>query len=170
MNWNESEVDREPKGDADGGQFAKGDGGGGSGEVEDGEGGGDVAGVSEWGEAFPQFTGKPAEAIEHLMKEKRGYVPGAFWHEDLGPVDLPWGHGGDDGFGVAHILEQRNYRGEDGETLIRQLPKLFRGGQIIPGGAHSPDRVFIVHKEHGAIISLERRGKKTNWLLTAFYR
>ena len=42
-----------------------------------------------FGTAFPAFSGKPKEAIEHLMKVKEGHVPAAFHKEGLGDIDLP---------------------------------------------------------------------------------
>lgn len=48
-----------------------------------------------FGKAFPEYSGKPAEAIEHLLKEKTGHVPAAFSKEGLGDIDLPYGKGGE---------------------------------------------------------------------------
>ncbi|WP_302580373.1 DUF2213 domain-containing protein, partial [uncultured Desulfovibrio sp.] len=64
-----------------------------------------------FGPVFSAFRGKPSEAIEHLLKEKKGHVPGAFHKEGLGDIDLPYGEGGKKGFGLAHIIERRNAQG-----------------------------------------------------------
>ncbi len=37
-----------------------------------------------------EFSGKPKEAIAKLMDEKRGYVPEAFYHPEIGHIDLVW--------------------------------------------------------------------------------
>ena len=77
-----------------------------------------------FGPAFPAFKGKPEEAIEHLLKEKKGHVPGVFHKEGLGDIDLPYGEGGKKGFGLAHIIERREQSGLDGTAypVKRELP------------------------------------------------
>ncbi|MCL2001612.1 MAG: hypothetical protein FWG74_09270, partial [Planctomycetes bacterium] len=159
--WDESKHPR-----ADDGKFGAG-GGGGKAEDEGSE--GEVADVSEWGEAFPEFTGKPAEAIEHLMKEKRGYVPGAFHRDDLGPIDLPWGKEGKNGFGVTHIIERRNEQGHDGEAFVRDLPELVSDGICFERKGF-PNKKFIAHEGKEAIIRLDWDRKKKTWIASAFYR
>jgi len=122
---------------------------------------------SAFGEAFANFTGRPAEAIEHLLKEKRGHVPGAFFKEGHGEIDLPWGHGGNDGFGLAHIIEERNNDGFDGEAFVRLLPKIVDEGRW-EERENRPGRAYIVHEESEAVIRLDWDNQERTWLLTAY--
>lgn len=85
--WNETEHDRDKDG-----KF-KGNGGGNKPD--------DDKGIdTEYGEAFPKYSGKPKEAIEHLLKVRRGYVPAAFRRNDIGDIDLVWGNRW---YGLRHI-------------------------------------------------------------------
>jgi hypothetical protein len=54
------------------------------------------------GEKFEGFKGQ--DAINKLMKEKRGHIPDAFYRDDLGDIALIWG---DETTGLAHIIKRR---------------------------------------------------------------
>ncbi|MDR2946429.1 MAG: hypothetical protein LBV79_06765 [Candidatus Adiutrix sp.] len=120
-----------------------------------------------FGEAFTDFQGRPDEAVEHLLAVKRGHVPGAFYREELGNIDLPWGKGGSQGFGLAHIIERRNSDGYDGEAFARSLPRIIQEGRVEQRPKY-PGRVFIVHDASEAIVRLEWDSDKKTWLLTAY--
>lgn len=158
--WDEAKHPR-----ADDGKFGKGSGGESGGSEDESP----FADVREWGEAFPQYSGKPAEAIEHLMREKSGYVPGAFERNDIGPIDLPYGKGGKGGYGIAHIIERRNQQGFDGESFVRDLPKLVSEGVLFKREEY-PNKRFIAHEGKEAIIRLDWNRQKKTWIATAFYR
>lgn len=55
------------------------------------------------GEEFKGYKGQ--DAVDKLLKEKRGHVKGAFHRDDIGDIDLFWGS---DTVGLQHIIEQRN--------------------------------------------------------------
>lgn len=120
-----------------------------------------------FGPVFSAFRGKPSEAIEHLLKEKKGHVPGAFHKEGLGDIDLPYGEGGKKGFGLAHIIERRNAQGMNGEAFVRQLPTLVKEGKIEKRESY-PGRAYIVHEKMEAAIRLDWNGKERNWMVTAY--
>ncbi len=131
------------------------------------EGGGKDA---EYGEAFPQFKGKPKKAIEHLLKVRRGYVPGAFYRKDLGHIDLVWGNRH---FGLRHIEKRRLETGQDFKALMKDLPEIIEKGELLDDGENK-DMKIIMHKGKRAIIKLiwePKYGKRTdrNWLFTAYY-
>ena len=120
-----------------------------------------------FGMAFPAFSGKPKEAIEHLMKTKEGHVPAAFHKKGLGDIDLPWGKAGKKGFGLAHIIERRNQSGMDGEAFARSLPVLIRDGRV-ETRPNYPGRAYIVSEKAETAIRLEWDGKRRNWIVTAY--
>lgn len=120
-----------------------------------------------FGPAFPALKGKPNEAIQHLLSEKRGHVPGAFHKEGLGDIDLPYGQGGKKGFGVAHIIERREQSGLDGESFIRQLPRLMEEGRV-EKRENYPGRAYIVHEKMEAAVRLDWDGYARNWMVTAY--
>jgi len=125
------------------------------------------AGEDAFGTAFPAFSGKPKEAIEHLLKVKEGHVPAAFHKEGLGDIDLPWGKEGKKGFGLAHIIERRNEQGVNGVDFVRQLPHMIRDGSV-EHRENYPNRAYIVSKDNETVIRLEWDGKRRAWLLTAY--
>lgn len=145
------------------GKFGKG---GGSGGAQEGNGGG-KSGEKAFGPTYTAFKGKPEEAIKHLLKEKNGYVPGAFHKEGLGDIDLPYGKAGKGGFGLAHIIERRNQDGFDGEEFVKKLPKIIREGRIEerPG---FPGRKYIVHNKSEAVIGLTWHEESRNWVISAY--
>ncbi len=120
-----------------------------------------------FGPSFSAFKGKPREAIEHLLKEKKGHVPGAFHKEGMGDIDLPYGRGGKKGFGLAHIIERRNEDGKDGLEFVKKLPEIIREGTVEEREGF-PGRKYIVHNKNEAVVRLEWDGKSRNWILTAY--
>lgn len=120
-----------------------------------------------FGPAYPAFKGKPHEAIEHLLKEKSGHVPGAFHKDGLGDIDLPYGKGGKDGYGLAHIIERREKSGLDGTQFVRELPKLVEEGRV-EHRTSAPGRAYIVHEKMEAAIRLDWDDKARNWMVTAY--
>ena len=113
--WKESEHDRDENG-----RF-KGNGGNNKEDNIESE-------KTEYGEAFPQFKGKPKQAIEHLLKVRRGYVPGAFHRDDIGDIDLVWGN---KHYGLKHIEKQRNKKGQDFNKLMEEITDVIEHGKII---------------------------------------
>lgn len=117
-----------------------------------------------FGEAFPEFTGKPEQAIEHLLKVKKGYVPGAFHKEGLGAIDLVWG---DSSMGLQHIIERRNEQGMNGVEFTKRIPQIIASGKVEPDEGDLNKRVIISEKEK-AVIKLTWDEKKRVWLVSAF--
>ena len=127
------------------------------------------AGGDVFGTAFPAFSGKPKEAIEHLIKTKEGHVPAAFHKEGLGDIDLPWGKMGKGGFGLAHIIERRDQSGDDGVAFVRKLPTIISEGKTEQREGF-PGRVYVVANDGNAeaVVSLSYLGKERMWLLTGY--
>jgi hypothetical protein len=123
--------------------------------------------IDPFGEAFTEFSGKPEQAIEHLLKERRGHVPGAFYKEGLGDIDLPWGKTGRKGFGLAHIIEHRTKHGYDGEAFVRMLPGIIANGKIIRPSEYE-SRAYIIDAENKVVLRLDWDDKSHVWLLTAY--
>lgn len=124
-------------------------------------------GADPFGPAYAAFSGKPAEAIEHLLKVRQGHVPAAFHKEGLGDIDLPWGKGGSKGNGLAHIIERRNKEGLDGIAFVRSLPEIIERGDVEHREGY-PGRAYIVDGKSEAVIRLDWDGEKRAWLVTAY--
>ncbi len=115
----------------------------------------------DFGPEYTQFSGKPDEAIDHLIAQKQGEVPAAIDKEGLGPIDLVWGKGGAKGYGLAHVIEKH------GEEVAKQIPQIIRDGEVLPHPATS-DRAIIETRDHQAIIRLDWNGRAKRWLVTAY--
>ena len=106
-------------------------------------------------------------AIETLLKNKKGFVPKAFYKEGIGNIDLVWGRGGKKGYGLAHIIDQRNGNGLNGEEFARKLPEIIKNGAI-ERQANQPNIAFIRNDKDSALIKLVWDDSRRKWVVTAF--
>ena len=156
--WKESEHDRDENG-----RF-KGNGGNNKEDNIESE-------KTEYGEAFPQFKGKPKQAIEHLLKVRRGYVPGAFHRDDIGDIDLVWGN---KHYGLKHIEKQRNKKGQDFNKLMEEITDVIEHGKIIDDEWNENMKV-IVDETKKILIKLtwddeKVENKNRNWLFNGYFK
>jgi hypothetical protein len=112
---------------------------------------------------------KGQAAVDLLLKEKNGYVKGAFHRSEIGDIDLVWGKGGEDGFGLQHIIERRRDKKQDIRDLLSTLPVVIKQGHVkkylVEGKGN---RWIISYGDKRAVISPNLRGNKMNFVLTAF--
>lgn len=136
-----------------------------------------------FGKAYNEYSGKPKEAIEYLLKEKNGYVPNAIYKEGIGNIDIIWGEAGTGkgGYGLAHIIRRRNEEGNNGEEFVKQLPDIIEHGKIYSKIAqidnegryirkNEEDRVYIGTRDKEIVIRLTWNDETHNWLLTGYIR
>ena len=121
----------------------------------------------DWGIAYRNESSKPEQAIERLLKEKQGFVPNAMYRRELGNIDFVWGTGGKKGYGLAHIIDQRNSEGLNGINFVKQLPNLIKKGKIIKN-IKQPNIIFIQNNNDSALIKLVWNSYKRKWIVTAF--
>lgn len=136
-----------------------------------------------FGKAYNEYSGKPKDAIEYLLKEKNGYVPNAIYKEGIGNIDIVWGEAGTGkgGYGLAHIIRRRNEEGNNGEEFVKQLPDIIEHGKIYSKIAqidnkgryvrkNEEDRVYIGTRDKEIVIRLTWNDETHNWLLTGYIR
>lgn len=136
-----------------------------------------------FGKAYNEYSGKPKEAIEYLLKEKNGYVPNAIYKEGIGNIDIIWGEAGTGkgGYGLAHIIRRRNEEGNNGEEFVKQLPDIIEHGKIYSKIAkinnkgsyvrkNEEDRVYIGTRDKEIVIRLTWNNETNNWLLSGYIR
>ncbi len=70
--------------------------------------------VGMFGPIYRQFKNEPKKAIKFLRKVKKGECKDALYRPETGYVDIVWGNGGKDGFGLCHIIDEH-------EAEIKQL-------------------------------------------------
>ncbi|GKT28924.1 DarB-like antirestriction protein, partial [Aduncisulcus paluster] len=109
------------------------------------------------GPRVDEFSGKPKEAIAKLMDEKRGYVPEAFYHPEIGHIDLVWGN---KNYGLAHILHKHDPK------ILGRLEAMLKKGEVnvVKYGENAEVRLG----NNKAVVALQWRGESKSWLLTAF--
>ncbi len=90
----------------------------------------DEAIPKEWGKNYSEFKGDGVGAINKLLEVRSGHVEGAFHKQDLGDIDLVWGKGGKDGYGLEHILEKREKQytrlGLNAEQIKQRTDELLK--------------------------------------------
>ena len=113
------------------------------------------------GEEFKGYKGQ--QAVDKLMKEKRGHVKGAFHRDDIGDFDLLWGN---DSLGLQHILMRRKEQGIDGKDFVSDLANVVQHGAFRKKNDRGNFEFF--HKGKVAVVSPELWGNKITFLVTAF--
>jgi phage-related protein (TIGR01555 family) len=122
----------------------------------------------------PEYTGvKGQAAIDLLLKEKRGYVKGAFTRSDLGDIDLMWGSKKAK-IGLEHIIAERQKRKRDPKELLSELTKVIEQGYLGKDANGKPitngyGRWEIYLDNKVAVITPDIRGNKMIAVLTAYY-
>lgn len=115
-------------------------------------------GTGEFGPIFEGVCGK--EAVDFLIAQGKGEVRDAFYHKDIGHIDLIWGKGGENGYGLEKILHKH-------PEAIPRLAEVVTTSRIVD---QIPDRVIMVHQESGqrTIIDLEFNYNIRNWVVTSY--
>lgn len=105
---------------------------------------------------------KGADAIDAILKEKKGYVREAFHRKDIGGIDLFWG---DEGVGLRHIIKQRQEQGIPIEPFLKKLPDVIENGTL----RTNREGNFEIWKDgHTAVVYPVFKGNKVQFLFTAF--
>ena len=120
------------------------------------------------GEEFKGVKGQ--DAIDKIMKEKRGHVKAAFHRDDIGDIDLIWGNGN---VGLSHIIQQRETEKEGHvEEILSHLSLATEKGEFKK--KNDRGNFEFVHKENGlkylVIIAPEYHNNKMTYVLSAFRR
>ncbi len=118
-----------------------------------------------FGEEFTGVKGK--DAIEKLIKEKRGHVKNAFERPEIGGIDLVWG---DKNGGLFHTIQKRDKLFEQGKGIIAGIDMARKIPEIIHKGEFNQDedgRLNIDYKGYRVGLTPQYFGQKVNWIVTA---
>ena len=159
-------------------------------DTETGElllGGGDIENEQrirpeEWGTAYTEYSGKGQKAVNFLLDKKEGYVPDVITVAGYG-VDIPYGEHNTyktngkkkKGYGIAHIIDERNEQGINGEEFVKNelipLLKTKITEQIKADKKDSKPKALMVYtQDKEGVIMLDWKGKRNAWLLTGYYK
>ena len=122
-----------------------------------------------------KIIAKAREAMAELIETKKDKY-GAIEVPDIGLIDFLWGKPGKlnkirnryfEGFGISHIIAQRNLQGIDGEALAMQIPEILILGKIVKHyGSPGNKRVNISYL--GKTVVIKKEGGSNHWIITAF--
>ncbi len=117
------------------------------------------------GEEYKGYKGQ--EAIDKLMKEKRGHVKGAFTRKDIGDIDLIWGN---ENMGLCHIIKRRKEENSnmDIDKFLSNLTEVIEQGRFLK--INDKARFEFGYNKKIVVIEPKDVNGKTTFLLTAFKR
>ena len=122
--------------------------------------------IKEFGTNYAEFYHDGKGAIDKLLTERDGQVAGAFYRKELGDITLPWGEVSQSGnkikgYGLAKIIKKH------GVEILNELPNVFKTGALIKQN----DVHYRIESGNYVVgLSAEFKGKKHNFVLTAFER
>jgi len=112
-----------------------------------------------FGEIFHGYTNRPEAAIDKLMSERRGEVPDAFVHPELGNIAFVYGN---EQMGLRHIEVKH-------PEMLARIPDILRTGRLVRDDGSVP-RAYIVQDGNPAqlaVLRLAWDGEQKIWLVTA---
>ena len=115
-----------------------------------------------FGPIFDGFENNPEGAIAKLMQEKRGEVPNAFNHPELGQIGFVYG---DNNMGLLHIANKR------GIDWVNRIPEILRTGELVKDEGGLPRTYLVLRADTPpsvAVIRLDWDGEGKTWLVTAY--
>lgn len=118
-----------------------------------------------FGEEFKGVKGK--DAVEKLLKEKRGHVKNAFERPEIGGIDIVWG---DDTGGLQHTIMRRDKMLSNGTGKIGGLDMVKKIPEIIENGTFDldeNDRPGFEYEGCRVAVRPTYDGIKLNWIVTA---
>lgn len=121
-----------------------------------------LVGTGVFGKMFKGIKGN--DAIKFLLKKKEGEVLDAFHRKDIkNPISIPYGVGGEQGYGLLHIQEGH-------PEMIPRMKDIIETGELIK---QSKDRVLIEktlkNKTKDVVaIRLDWNGKEKTWIVSSF--
>ncbi|WRD21941.1 DUF3519 domain-containing protein [Helicobacter pylori] len=133
--------------------------------------------LKEFGKNYPEFALKPKEALEKLLQEKNGQVAGTAFRDDLGGIDFVWGKDGKDGYGLAHILERREYQAlskglnqreakEYALNVVKSIPEIIEKGVKVDNNG----RIAIEYKHMrvGLNDKWDNQKLENKWVISSY--
>ena len=124
-------------------------------------------GIGEFGPIYTQFEGKPKEAIKHLKKTQKGECLKALHRDDIGYVDIVWGTGGEEGYGLCHIIEQHESELKQmGFEVEDFIPVVFAVGKY--SESQKENKIRLAGENFMLIIKTKWNDKDKRFVMTAF--
>lgn len=129
--------------------------------------------IGPHGPMYPQFKGKPREAIAYLKRVKKGDALSVFYHPEIGEIDLPWGEFNEatfSGYGLAKIIGKHGSEFEKlNLTIADALILAFAAGEVEKQVRKGTNRYLLKCGTIKAVVGLIDDVKlKKRYVLTLF--
>lgn len=113
------------------------------------------------GEEFKGYKGQ--DAVNKLLKEKRGHIKAAFYREDIGEITLAWG---DEEQGLCHLIKSREEKNPyKVDLILDNLTEAIEKGVIRKGKS---GKFEIWHNKIMAIVRPDYYGDDIRFVVTGF--
>lgn len=113
---------------------------------------------------YGKFIYKGQDAINHMLKIRKGKIKNAFYRKDIGHIDLIWGDGSK---GLSHIIKRREKdEKQDINSFLAELTNVIQQGQNL--GLNEKGRYEIALNRIVAIIEPTITNGERTFLLTAY--
>lgn len=123
--------------------------------------------IGDFGPIYRQFKKKPKEAILFLKKQKNGECADALYRDDIGFVDIVWGVGGKNGYGLCHIIEEHEEEFKQLGFYIEDfIPMVFAFG--IHTENQRENKIKLRGENFMLIIKTKWNDKNKRFVMTAF--
>ena len=115
-------------------------------------------GEEEFGPIYEGIVGR--KAIDFLILLRKGEIRNAFYHLEIGNIDLIWGKSGEKGYGLAKILEKH-------PEAIENLSESIQESGIVD---RLSDRIIMINRKNNqrTIIDLQFNFKLKTWVVTSY--
>lgn len=117
----------------------------------------------------PEYKGyKGKKAIDKLLKEKKGYIKGAFHRKDIGDIDLAWGN---NKMGLKHIIKRRKETRQNLEEVLENIPDVIEKGKLRKNKSKSKKkskRYVIEQNGYRVIVTDKFDEENPKMIITAF--
>lgn len=115
----------------------------------------------------PEYKGyKGKKAIDKLMKEKKGYIKGAFHRKDIGDIDLVWGN---NKMGLKHIIKRRKETGQNLEEVLNDMTDVIEKGKLVDSERKDRNKKYTIEDQKNKyVIGTKLHKNKRNFILTAY--
>lgn len=115
----------------------------------------------------PEYKGyKGKKAIDKLLKEKKGYIKGAFHRKDIGDIDLVWGN---DKMGLKHIIKRRKETGQNLEEVLKNIPNVIENGKLKEDNSRRKGKRYVLEERgHRVIVSNKIYNESKKVIITAY--
>lgn len=136
---------------------------------------------NSWQDAVKYVLNKRIEEISDNLKsaiENKEDLKNALNLKGVGTIDFLWGKKGKfnktknryyDGFGISHIIAQRDLQGINGKEFALKIPEILLKGKIEKVSGNDDNKRLNFRYKDGVVV-LKKENGNNHWIITAFIK